>query len=374
MSDKKILHIISSSTLAALLIIFFIPFETAGRILAAVAIVAAAVLSYIFLKKRPILSMNKKQIIMIISVISLLYLSLYYFTGLSFGFYKNPYAFNGDLFFTFFIPTVAVIVASEIFRYVLRAQEDKVADILCYLSCVFAELIVCSTASVAISSFSNFMDLVVETLFPAVLANLLYHYLSKRYGYYPNIIFRAATTLYVYIIPYKPAMSESLVSFANMMVPIAIFLFIDSLYEKKRRLALGKKSRLEVPITVLAVTIMLAVIMLISNQFRFGAYVIATESMTGELNKGDAAIYERYDDQTVIEGQVIAFRDGKSVVIHRVNDIQIINGQTRYFTKGDANEDMDAGFIYDSNIIGLVKFKIPFIGYPTLWLRSLFSR
>ena len=78
MSDKKILHIISSSTLAALLIIFFIPFETAGRILAAVAIVAAAVLSYIFLKKRPILSMNKKQIIMIISVISLLYLSLYY--------------------------------------------------------------------------------------------------------------------------------------------------------------------------------------------------------------------------------------------------------------------------------------------------------
>ena len=49
MSDKKILHIISSSTLAALLIIFFIPFETAGRILAAVAIVAAAVLSYIFL-------------------------------------------------------------------------------------------------------------------------------------------------------------------------------------------------------------------------------------------------------------------------------------------------------------------------------------
>jgi signal peptidase len=114
--------------------------------------------------------------------------------------------------------------------------------------------------------------------------------------------------------------------------------------------------------------------MVISNQFFIGTYVIATESMTGELNKGDAAIYERYDDQTITEGQVIAFEKNGIVVIHRVVDIQIINGQTRYFTKGDANEGLDSGFIFDSNIIGLINFKIPYIGYPTLWLRSLFSR
>ena len=62
------------------------------------------------------------------------------------------------------------------------------------------------------------------------------------------------------------------------------------------------------------------------------------------------------------------------MVIHRVVDIQIINGQTRYFTKGDANAAEDVGFIFDSDIIGLVNFKIPYVGYPTLWLRSLFNR
>lgn len=373
MSDKRKLHVISISTLSALLLIFLIPFDTAGRILTAVAISAAAVICYLFIKKRPILSMNKNQVLMILTSIALVYLILYYLSGLSFGFYKNPYALNLEFFLTFFIPTVVVIAASEVFRYVMRAQEDRMADMLCYLSCVVAEITICSTATVGMSSFSNFMDLVGETFFPAVMANLLYHYLTKRYGFYPNIIYRAITTLYIYVIPYTSAMSDAIHIFIKLMLPIAIFLFIDSLFEKKRRYALAKKSRFEKPITIIAVTIMLVVLMLISNQFQYGMYVIATDSMTGEINKGDAAIYERYDDQTIVEGQVIAYREGKSVIIHRVDDIQIINGTTRYYTKGDANGDRDTGYRTDGDIIGLVNFKIPYIGYPTIWLRSLFS-
>jgi signal peptidase len=310
---------------------------------------------------------------MIMTIIAPVYLMLYYLSGLGFGFYKNPYALRLEFVFTFFIPTAVVIVGSEIFRYVIRAQENKAADIMCFLSCVVAEITICSTATVGMSSFSNFMDLVGETFFPTVIANLLYHYLSKRYGFYPNIVYRAITSLYIYVIPYTSAMSDALHVFVKLMLPIAIYLFIDSLFEKKRRYALAKKSRLEKPITVIAIAIMLFVLMLISNQFRFGTYVIATDSMTGEINKGDAAIYERYDDQTIIEGQVIAYREGKSVIIHRVDDIQIINGAARYYTKGDANEDRDIGYRTDADIIGLVNFKIPFVGYPTVWLRSLFS-
>lgn len=373
MSDKRILNTISALTLAALLVIFFIPFDTAGRILAAVAVAAAAVLSFLFLKKRPILSINKREVLMILSVIASVYLVLLYLSGLKFGFYKNPYA-SFKFFFIRFIPIAIIIAATEVFRFVVRAQEDKRADVLCYFSCVIADMLVCSTASVAISSFNNFMELVAETLFPAITANLLYHYLTKRYGMYPNMIYRAVTTLYIYVIPYIPAISNSLLAFIKLLVPLAIYLFIDALYEKKRRYALRKKSKLEVPITVIAIACMLAVVMLISNQFKYGTYVIATESMTGELNKGDAAIYERYDDQQIKEGQVIVFEKDRSMIVHRVVEIEYINGQIKYYTKGDANEDVDAGFITDANIVGLVNHKIPYIGFPTLWMRSLFKR
>ena len=114
--------------------------------------------------------------------------------------------------------------------------------------------------------------------------------------------------------------------------------------------------------------------MLVSNQFKYGALVIATESMTGEINKGDVVIFESYEDQTIQEGQVIVFEKNRSMIVHRVVDIKIINGSARYYTKGDVNEDMDMGYIVDADIVGLANYKLPFLGYPSLWLRSLFKR
>jgi signal peptidase I len=219
---------------------------------------------------------------------------------------------------------------------------------------------------------------VAGAMLPAIIANSLYHYLSRRYGFWPNLIFRAVTTLYAYTFPIISGISDSLVNFARLLIPIAIYFFIDALFEKKRRFALQKLGRFQRvfsrALTILVLIIMVGTVMLVSNQFRFGAYVIATESMTGELNKGDVAICERYEGQSVQEGQIIAFEQSNSTLIHRVVDIQVINGVTRYYTKGDANEDMDTGFITDANILALINYKVPMLGYPTLWMRSLFSR
>ena len=108
--------------------------------------------------------------------------------------------------------------------------------------------------------------------------------------------------------------------------------------------------------------------------FGYQLYVIATPSMTGELNQGDVALYERLDDRPVEEGEVIVFDKDGTVILHRVEKIETINGITRYYTKGDANEDMDGGYIHRSDIIGHVNFKIPYIGFPTLWVRNLFKK
>ena len=218
MADKKKLHIISASSLAVLLIIFIIPFDTAGRIIAAVAFTAVTVATCILVKKRSIFSMKKHQVLMIMAVITVVYLMLFYLTGLKFGFYKNPYALNVRFFFERAIPISMIIVSSEIFRSVIRAQNDKAADRLSYFVCVLLEMIACATASVAISSFNRFMELVAQTMFPAFVANLLYHYLSKRYGYLPNMVFRLGTTMYLYFIPLIPGMAESLQAFIKLLL------------------------------------------------------------------------------------------------------------------------------------------------------------
>ena len=377
MSDKRVVNIFSTSILAVLLLALLLPMGESGRIMAAILLLPAAVLVPIFIKKRNILSINKGQVLLIVAVAALVFVMIYYLTGLEFGFYKNPYRLTLTNFFKYVLPIATIIVTTEIIRYVMVAQKSRAAHMLCYLSCVVAELLICSNLP-AVTSFNRFMDLVAGALFPALVANFLYNYLSRRYGMYPNIAFRAIITLHAYLIPVTSGIAESLVHLFKMFLPIVIFLFVDSLYEKRRRYALGNTSRfwrfMSKLLTAVVVIIMIGTVMLVSNQFRYGALVIATESMTGELDKGDVVIFESFEGQHIPEGQVIVFEKYNTTVVHRVVDIKIINGIARYYTKGDANEDNDMGYITNAEIVGLVNYKIPTVGYPTLWLRSLFQR
>jgi signal peptidase len=113
--------------------------------------------------------------------------------------------------------------------------------------------------------------------------------------------------------------------------------------------------------------------MLISCQFRFGAVVIASPSMTGEINKGDTIIYESYEHcEGADVGDVIVFEKnpGKRVV-HRIVEETVVDGELRYITKGDANEDIDAGYVTDAQIVGKVRLKLLYVGYLSLWLYEI---
>ena len=114
--------------------------------------------------------------------------------------------------------------------------------------------------------------------------------------------------------------------------------------------------------------------MLISCQFKYGILVIGSGSMTGAINKGDAIFFVQYDSKEKIEiGQVIIFNREGMQIVHRVVDIKNINGETRYTTKGDANQENDDGYITNEDITGICKFRIAYIGYPTIWIRDMFS-
>lgn len=377
MTDKKVVKILSLSILAALLLALILPFGESGRIIAALLLLPAAVLVLFFLKKRNTLSIHKNQVLMIVALAAAAYVMIYYLTGLSFGFIKNPYRLTATNFFKFFLPIAIIIVSTEVIRYVMMAQKSRSARVFCYLSCVIADMLICSNLP-SVTSFNRFMDLIAGALFPALVSNFLYNYLSERYGMYPNIAFRSILTLHAYVFPVTSAISDSLVNLFNLFLPIAVFLFIDMLFEHRRRKALGNTSRIwritSKIITAFAVVIMIGTVMLVSNQFRYGALVIATESMTGELNKGDVVIFEEYTGQHIEEGQVIVFEKYNTMIVHRVVDIEVINGSARYYTKGDANEDRDEGYITQSEVVGFANKKLPAIGYPALWLRSLFKR
>lgn len=367
--DKKVLYTISTGSFAVLLLLFFVTARN-SVIVTAVAMAIIALLVCLLIKKRSSLSINKGEVLILTTVISALFVILMLIAGTFFESYKNPYFVNVESLLEVIIPSVVVILTSEIVRYVLLAQKNKFANVISWLIGVMAELLIFSGVA-GLESFNHFMDLIGMTLFPAISANVYYHYISKRFGVLPNVLFRLISTLYVYFIPVYSEIPGALHSCIKILLPIIMLALTSALFEKKKKNAVvrGKKASVIGMVAASAVVILTA--MLISCQFRFGAMVVATESMTGEINKGDMIIYERYDAQPIKEGQVIVFEQFENKIIHRVIKIENIGGETRYYTKGDANKDQDDGYRTEADIVGLTDVKVSYIGYPTLWLRKL---
>ena len=367
--DRKILYIVSSTILAILLILLFVDLGN-SRLATACLLLPLTALTLLSIRQRGALSINKKEVLLLSIIVGVLYVSLLQITGLFFGFYHNPYMLNLEIFWSSLLPAAVIITCTELIRRVLLAQKNAYASIVAYLSCVLAETLSYSTF-LGINNFNSFMDLFGMTLFPALCANAYYNYASKRYGAFPNMAIRFITTLYIYFIPATTAMADAISSILMLVFPAIMYALISALFEKKKKTALKKKNKLSFIGTALGSIMIVAIAMLVSCQFRFGAIVIATESMTGEINKGDMIIYERYENQKIEEGQIIVFLQHESRIVHRVVKIQTVGGETRYYTKGDANEADDVGYRTASDIVGLTDFKLAYAGYPTLWLREL---
>ena len=369
--DKKVLCSISILIFAVLFAALFIGVKS-SRILTACILIPITAVTCLLVKKRGSLSINKKEVLLLSSVLAVIFAVLTQMTGISFGFYKNPYFVSSNIFLTVILPTAAIIITTEMIRAVMLAQKDHFASVFAFLSCVLAEVLAFSNLA-GIKNLNLFMDMVAMTLFPAAIANVYYHYVSRRFGMLPNIAFRLITSLYTYFLPKVTAIPNALFACIKIFLPLVILALVSALFEKKKKNAVQKGKKLSVVCMFVAIFIVISVAMLISCRFRFGALVIATESMTGEINKGDMIIYERYEDQEIKEGQVIVFKENDRRTVHRVVEIKNIGGENRYYTKGDANNDRDGGYRVDADIVGLTDIKVAFVGYPTLWLRELLS-
>ena len=156
--------------------------------------------------------------------------------------------------------------------------------------------------------------------------------------------------------------------------PNQIYIILENLYAKKEKQTSKTTKTKDIIITSILATIAAMLIMLISCQFKYGILVIGSESMTGTLNKSDAIIYKRLDKNEKIEiGDIIVFKQEGVRIIHRVVDKKDAGTGIKYFTKGDANINEDDDYRLESDIIGKVKLRIPYIGKPTILLNEMFE-
>ena len=108
-----------------------------------------------------------------------------------------------------------------------------------------------------------------------------------------------------------------------------------------------------------------------SGYFRYYAIAIASGSMSPKIKKGDVVIVDQeYSYKDLEKGQVIAYQRNNVIVVHRIEKKVHFGDSYVYYTKGDANDNVDDFVIEEDMMIGTVKYKISYIGYPTIWINE----
>lgn len=349
-------------------------------ILAIVLLITSVIIKYA-LKKRSIDSAYEKQVFIMMFIFAIIYVIAFYASGLYFGYARSKVLLSFWSIYTFIIPISVIIISSEIIRKILlsqnallniRGHKVNLSIVLVFIAMVIIDLLL-YTGIYDLTNIDDFLMVIGFVLFASISCNLLYNYLAIRFSEKSIIVYRLITTLFIYIIPIVPEMHIFLRSFLRMIYPFIIFIIMEETYSKTNFAIAYKDKKRNIIFTTISLIVLSLLVMLISCKFKYGLIVVGSGSMEGTIDIGDALLYERYDGSEIKKGQVIIFNYGDIKTIHRVVEIRKVNNETRYYTKGDANKSKDEGFTTKDSVIGLVKYKIKYIGKPTLWFRNIFN-
>ena len=273
----------------------------------------------------------------------------------------------------YILPIGTIIVTSEIMRNVFVAQNTKATKFITFVIMVLIDISIYANVY-DLNDFDTFVETIGFTLFASISTNLLYNYTTSRYGSLPIIIYRLLTVLYVYIIPYIPNVYIFFRCVLRTIYPYVIYLLLEYTFaSKKIAVAYTNKKKVLVG-KILVCSMAVGITMLVSCEFKYGLLMIGSGSMTGTINMGDGMIYETYDGKKNLEeGDIVMFNARGIKVVHRIIEKKVVNGQEQFITKGDANNTKDDGYITKSDVIGLYICRLPYAGYPSLWLRDIFS-
>jgi len=99
--------------------------------------------------------------------------------------------------------------------------------------------------------------------------------------------------------------------------------------------------------------------------------VVLSGSMEPAVQTGSVVIVRPIGPEEIRTGDIIMYSspDRTSLITHRVVKIEYTPG-LRFVTKGDANNNSDINPIQPDQILGIVTFTIPFLGYLTQFIRT----
>ena len=363
-SEKKILTVEIILILTFIFNIFVL--KNSNQYLIATVLAIALALLYLMVGFEKDNLKLKRDLLMTTLIYVISYYILTYILGIFFEFLRSPYSLSLVTFLRNVTPVLVFIFAKELLRYEISTKGER-NGLLILLSIVLFILVDTSTVlyKYDLTNVSDLVKFLEVSFFPLAAENVMLTYLVMKGGYTSAITYQVVMKMPIYVVPIVPNINTYIDVIFRIVFPL---LLLHSLYgevsgNKERQLEKARSNHL----VILVVTVYLT-----SGLFTYYAVTIGSGSMIPNLGVGDIVIVRKTKDYESLEvGDILVYNKETKVVVHRITEKNKVDNEYVFRTKGDANDAEDWYDIYEEDIIGTVKAKVKYLGYPTIWVNKL---
>lgn len=327
-------------------------------------------------KQRVKAKTNKYQLLFIIVIT---YLIIYVFAGLFLGYVKSIYSHSllGIIknIWNYIIPIVFI----ELIRNIVIRNSGNNKLIFILISLLFTLIDIDLFNIINITDKTEIFKLTFSTIIPTVVENFTLTYITMTSGYIANLIYLLPQELTNIILPIFPDLDWYFSSLFGILLPTICFIVIK--YLDDRIEAIKPKSRLkkEKPIRlIIFISPLILFALFVAGIFKYKPTAIVSNSMYPIYQRGDVVIIEKVNTKNIKKLKkydIIEYKLDNIIVAHRIIYIEKHNdGTVLYITKGDNNNIVDKEKVTQKQVNGIVKFKVPKVGYPSVWLNDFFNK
>ena len=316
---------------------------------------------------------NKLDKTKIVLILTIAYLIIYELTGLKVGYQRTPYSLQTIEIIKNLFTIFAFGILLEIIRTILIKRSKS------WISFGIITLIM-FLLKVKYRNFTqeipleDLLEYLLGDFLSSFIESILLSYLSKNGGFILNFAYSVPISLSTILFPVFPNLNWFIETSIKYVLYVLIFLFVkyeDTILIRKPR----KQIKRENPTTAIpAIIAILLVVVFVAGFLPYKPVAVVSNSMSPHFNRGDICIIKKVLEYEQIrnlqEGDIIEYQYNNIFILHRIVDIKQTSRGYQFTTKGDNNKDPDVLPVNEEQIVGIVKYIIPYLGYPSVWFSN----
>jgi signal peptidase I len=224
------------------------------------------------------------------------------------------------------------------------------------------------------SGLEGHIKMIVSDFIPAIASSFLLTYLAISGGLPSMLTYRLGLLAVVLLPPVIPKYDWYLRGISLMLLAIAVYIVVDrSQRDTRDTPRASRRGYLRRASDVMWLAVMVGLVMFMTGFFSYASTTIVSNSMKPVYSRGAMVIVQKIDSPMDIKvGDIVQYKRTSRMITHRVTAIDQASdgsGQRVFTTQGDNSPSPDEP-VTEKQVVGIIKAHIPYIGYPTVWLRE----